>query len=765
MKTIHTALLTALLMAAISLFLPSGQTAAAETVDVVFEKGTSLRALASEHLGNPDEWRAILHFNDLDHPSAIRPGMRLSIPVGIYNRMIKALRKAGDTARRANMEGASILAGDEIDKAEKSLDRAMDQKKAGDLDAALAAAEEALRWAETALSTTKAKKIRSVSAILARKQGTVQSRKPREPVWTAAVVKQDLVEQERLRTLAASRAGVLFVDGSEIRMDENSLAVIGEMKENIIKHSLTVDVVVLKGDILAQLSSLSGRKRFSVAAPGVTTQVRSTRFRTLRDAAQATRIANYNGEIDVAAMARQVTIRKDEGTKVEKGSPPTPPRKLLPPPTVIAPLADQVFFTPTVRFQWRPIEKARLYVLEISADRSFASPIHIAQTESDAYEWRSDRKGIYYFRIHAIDDDRFPGPFSEPAAFFVNIDTTPPYLTVRTPEEGAAPTDCDSGAVRVRGTVETTATVEINGAPVRTDAAGGFDHPLSLSPGANTITVTAADPAGNRTTVVREATCRTGERLVVLETPQTMTVNVNRITLKGTLQPNVGMEIDGQPLTAPQRFAHMLTLPEGDHTVTVKATAKGGAVETLPVHIKVDTTPPEILPDPFPSMTRKDEIRISGRLSEPAGLTVGNRPVETDGPRFGTTLTLTEGDNRFTLTAVDAAGNRAVKPIRILRDAEPPDIRRIDLSPDRVDGAEILACRVEAEDDGAGLARTGQFSIAVGAEGRTFNGVLTLHRSGNVFEGRLFIPPGVRGAARIASVEIQDRLGNAAVGP
>ncbi len=163
--------------------------------------------------------------------------------------------------------------------ASEHLGNPMDRKKAGDLDAALTATEEALRWAETALSTTRAKKIRSVSATLARKQGTVQSRKPREPVWTTAVVKQDLVEQERLRTLAASRVGVLFVDGSEIRLDENSLAVIGEMKENVVRHSLSVHVMVLKGDILAQLSSLSGRKRFSVAAPGVTTRVRSTRFR------------------------------------------------------------------------------------------------------------------------------------------------------------------------------------------------------------------------------------------------------------------------------------------------------------------------------------------------------------------------------------------------------------------------------------------------------------------------------------------------------
>lgn len=111
-------------MAQMSLLLFPGPSAAAETLDVVFEKGTSLRALASEHLGNPDEWRAILYFNDLDHPSALRPGIGLSIPAGLYNRVLGALRKAGDTTRRASMEGAGILAGDAIDKAGKSLARA-----------------------------------------------------------------------------------------------------------------------------------------------------------------------------------------------------------------------------------------------------------------------------------------------------------------------------------------------------------------------------------------------------------------------------------------------------------------------------------------------------------------------------------------------------------------------------------------------------------------------------------------------------------------
>lgn len=736
-------------------------------VSIVFQDKTDLRVLAAEFMGHPDEWQTILFFNGLKHPSDLRPGMKLFIPVDLHHDVLAAIDQADKTARTATGEGAGILARETIDEAEAALSQARDLKKKGDLKSAMASAKLALQKAEAALSVTKAKKFRSVSAILSRKTGTVQSRKPKEPVWKDARLKQELVEQERLRTLAASRAGVLFVDGSEIRMDENSLAVIGEMKENLVRQSLSVDVLVIKGDILTQLSSLSGQKQFSVEAPGVKTDVRSMRFRTTRDAAQATRIANYDGEIDVTAQQQRVTIKKDEGTKVEKGRAPSPPRKLPPPPDIVAPLKGQVFFSQTVTFKWQPVEKALSYVLEISDKRSFATLIHTVKTSDTHYEWQAETKGLYYYRIFTIDQDRFAGPHSKPTTFLINIDVTPPYLVVHSPEDGQILTDCEC---RVRGVAETYARLAVNGVAIQSDENGAFDHPISLTPGQQTIIVTAQDQAGNQTTVARSATCAAGKDLISLETPHTLVVNVDRVALEGTLGPNARLEINGESLSAtPHRFVHTLELSEGEHVVTVKATSEGGAVQTVPVRVVVDTTPPEIQLKDFPSVARKNSIQMSGRLSEPARLTLAppnaaSVTIDVDKDlSFDLPLDLTEGDNVFSMTATDAAGNRTDRSFQILMDTTPPDIQKVTIFPEKVESGDLFSCRVLATDKGVGLAGTGRFTVSIGYSDATpeiFRGVLTLDRAANELEGIIFIPPGVSGPVSIVKIEIQDRLGN-----
>ncbi len=317
---------------------------AEKRVETVFQEDSSLRSLAQEYLGNPDEWELILFYNGFQHPEQLKPGIRLHIPVSLYHRTMEILADAVETSQKANMEGAGVLAKGSIAKAEDLYKQAMYLKKKGELAAAETKASESLQWAEKALAEAGEKKIRSVSALLARKQGNVQSRRPEEPVWSDANTEQELTEKERLRTLAKSAADILFTDDSMIRMAENSLAVIGEMKENRIRRSFSAGIVVLEGDVLAHISSLGSRKDIRVTTPGVKTEVRSKKFRTSRDRRQVTRIANYDGEIDVEANRRRVRVKKNEGTQVEYGKGPESPRKLLPPPQILSPAPGQTFY-------------------------------------------------------------------------------------------------------------------------------------------------------------------------------------------------------------------------------------------------------------------------------------------------------------------------------------------------------------------------------------------------------------------------------------
>ncbi len=732
-----------------------------DNVEVIFTQDVSLRALAEKYLGNPNEWEVILYYNGFKHLADLQPDTRLTIPAGLFKRSMTSLKQAGETTRLANMEGAGVLAKESIDASTRLQTRAMNLKKQGKLKAAQKAALEALQWAEKALSEAKAKKTQSVSAVLAQKEGTVQNRKPQQPVWIDAVIDQELVEQERVRTLSASRAGILFIDESRVYLNENSLAVIGEMKENVIKRTFKVGVVVLQGDVLAHLSSLDGQKDFSITAPGIETHVRSKKFRTTRDTRQVTRIANYDGEIDVEASTHKVTIQKDEGTKIEYGKKPETARKLLPPPVVIIPLASQIFFSATIRFEWEKLAGARLYTLEISAKRDFSTVLKRLRLNTTSYEWQAPRKGLYYYRLYTIDTENFSGPFSDPVDFYIDLDESPPYLTVFSPAEGEV---ILSREAVVQGTVEKNTTLTINTVAVESDERGMFKHPIGLEPGEQIITVTATDPAGNRTSIQRNVICNLEEQLIALDMPNYMTLNMSQVTLKGTIKPLTRIEINAEPVDLPPRFAHIVTLPEGDHTITIKAISPQGNIQTLPVMITVDLTAPEISPDDVPAYTRQPELSLSGQVSEAVTLTVNGGVVPVKERRFDFPAALQEGENIFALAVADTAGNTSTKKIRILRDTTPPEIGRYRFSSPRVKGGDIISCQISARDSGVGLARTGSFTISIAPGNTVFHGILTLNRRKEIFEGSIFVPPEIQGTVEMQHLQIQDRLGNEAIG-
>ncbi|WP_442975447.1 hypothetical protein, partial [Salmonella enterica] len=69
--------------------------------------------------------------------------------------------------------------------------------------------------------------------------------------------------------------------------------------------------------------------------------------------------------------------------------------------------------------------------------------------------------------------------------------------------------------------------------------------------------------------------------------------------------------------------------------------------------------------------------RVIDALSSVTSVTInGNKIVPSPSGDFSTILPLTsEGENRFDLIAVDAAGNRAVVNMTVIRDTQPPDLK------------------------------------------------------------------------------------------
>jgi hypothetical protein len=730
--------------------------ASAADMHVTLKKNESLRQVSQRLLGDEDAWKLILRYNGIQDPDAVSAGTSLRVPVALYTELCRRLQQAETVISEANNQGAALLAEKEIAKAGRLRDYALALRKEARLQEAAEQAALAETTAMAALEKAKKAQTHSTEAWLASKAGRVQNRPPAASRWQETELQQKLKEREKIRTLAASRCIIEFSDQSEISLDEHALVVIGAMKKNIIRSSYSNDVSMIEGDITVHLASLSAQKKFRAGLPGITTEIRSRHFLTSRDEKNITRIANYDGEIDIKAQGAQVTVKKNQATKVVPGYRPTAPKELLPPPTVLTPQPEQKLYTPEFVFTWKPVAHAGQYRLEISRTSDFRELLLTENVGDQQFHWQVSGSGIYFFRIKTIDQDGCPGPYSEPAYFFVDLDDKLPFLVLHVPEKDITVTE---KKLEVRGEAEQDAQLRINGQEVRADATGHFRSMLSLNQGNNIIKVEAVDAAGNSSTVERTVIVRKKGRLLRLDNAEQLISKTKEVAISGRLLPDVRLLINKKPVQAVGAFTHLLLLDEGEHAVALEATGPKGQRETIRLRVLVDLHPPEIHINDIERMTAASQITLNGTLSEEAAVTLNGKELTLAGRQLETSVPLVEGRNELVLLARDTAGNRAVWRKSILRDTQPPKVLDSKLTPAHTKGGEVVRLAARIEDTGVGTAQSGSFTL--GVNGKSFKGILksTGEKPYN-FTGSVFVRPGIAGPVEVQEIIIQDMLGN-----
>lgn len=734
-----------------------------DVVTVTLKGDETLRSLAIKYFGEPNDWEVILFYNGYQSPSEVEIGSSLKIPVGLYRRVTTGIVAALEKISRANSEGAGILAKELVVAAVAAQKSAVELKKAGQLDEALAKAQHAVRDAQQAIEETKAKRIRSVSAILSGKRGKVQSRRQKQTIWYDADRNQDLIEKEHIRTLSGASGEISFVDGSKLNLGANALAVIEAMKQDLIINSNQSSVVVMQGDIMAYLASQSKKNNVNVSVPGVETDIRSRKFRASRDENNVSRFANYDGEIDVSAGGKTVTIQKDEGTSIQPGKAPEEARKLLPAPEITSPSSKARIFSTLIELQWKSVQGAVRYQLQLSDKRGFSTVADELSLTKNGYTWKAPQTGVYYARVAAIDGEGFIGPYSDLREFYVDEDKTPPYLLVESPGEND---NLYAGQCPVEGVVEKLAMLTINGAKISVPADGNFREKVDLQPGRNQITVVATDPAGNVSRVRRTVYYSADDKLIYLDiTEERVYTNSTEFAITGEAKPGTRIRIDGQPVNLSEnQLDHVVALKDGENVVQIEGTSTKGTTQTVSLKITLDRDPPQFTFDDIPSFTGEQSLVVSGRLSERGIIKSDNREIEVNDRDFRISVDLEEGDNYLDLIAVDNAGNQTETEIEIFRDTRSPRVKTVQLMPENVSAGGLVQLRVQAEDDGVGLARNGHFVVSIPTANQTFNGVLSLSGRGS-YQGNIVVPPGVQGRLKVDEVRIQDYLGNEVVYP
>lgn len=739
---------------------------------VTVKEGQTIRELAQEYLHDPDLWQEILKSNNLKSPTDIKPGMTLIIPSDAVTISADRLRDAQSAIQKATDAGAKVFMPELIAAAIANYDLAVDKRKNGDWENSINLADNARTAAEEALRETLAKRNTTADALLSDRKGEVEKRKPAETLWSDAPLQAILNESDRVRTLSKSYAEITFHDASRIRLNENSQAVIQSMRVDLLEKKRETSVSLVKGDAFAFLKTNQTKRKFDLEIPGVETKVNSNNFWVQKDE-QLTKIANYEGEIEVTSQGSTVLIGENQGSLVAANQKPSQPKVLLAAPVLVSPINNAALYTNQIALNWTSVPGAVGYWLELASDPSFQKIVLSEKNlSSNQLKHTFDASGVYYWRVAAVDADGLPGPGSAAGFFNVQFSGKAPFLLVTAPKEQEI---FKNQAVTVRGKTEANIQLTLNGEPVSFLPDGSFEVSSDLNPGKNELTFEARNLAGIVSKITRTVTYDADAAVPIVydatlrqSQPKHFVVQNPEFTLRGTTRPSAAVVLNaGSSSPAGKTFsdAHgrfQFTIrnltKKSDFTISVITVSGYAAADTISV--EVDDEPPSIRLQPdLPEATNSSKLQIQGSVIGATRLELNGQTVELDAGQFATEVPLVPGRNILKLTAADFAGNRAVLEEAVTYDNAPPELLTHQVIEDpRPGSGERLIQIVATARDGSALKRTARFTLQLGKD--TIFGYLIHNKVSRQYQGlvKAAVPPGV--TAKLAALALADYLGN-----
>ena len=353
-----------------------------------------------------------------------------------------------------------------------------------------------------------------------------------------------------------------------------------------------------------------------------------------------------------------------------------------------------------------------------------------------------------------------------PSLRLVVHDTLAPVLVVAAPADGLVTA---AAGVTVSGTASDTSglsSVTVNGTPVSVSADGSFSQPVSLSGGVNTITVRAADNAGNVTVETRTVTRATAGPVLDITSPaEGALVQTASLTVSGTVSdkvsPVAGVTVNGAAAAVSGgTWTVTAALGEGRNILTVVAVNQVGLSTAVTRSVFVDSIPPALTVT-VPAgdlITNQPQLTVTGAVSDSGTgvdrVTVNGQAVEVAGGAFSLALTLSEGSNTITVSASDRAGHVTTAVRSVLLDTVQPVLTLV--SPPEGYISENRPEVVFAVSDEAGGSGLAPDTVKVYLDS-------VLQTAGAAVSGGeiRFTPPSVLAdGAHIVTVTVEDQAGN-----
>jgi hypothetical protein len=265
----------------------------------------------------------------------------------------------------------------------------------------------------------------------------------------------------------------------------------------------------------------------------------------------------------------------------------------------------------------------------------------------------------------------------------VNLDKTPPLLTITSPSEGAV---VNTSTTILQGTVSDAlsgvATVKC-GSSLATLSGSTFTCTRPLAQGTNSIQVQAVDTAGNTIALTRSVAFVKPPQIKIMSPVNAALFNQSPVNVTGSVvDPAAHVTVNG--IAAPvsgNNFLATVPVQEGISTITAVVTNADGSTDTASVQINLDTTPPHVaIYAPLDgSVTQDTSATVTGLVNDivvgtvnpqQATVKVNGVAAQVFNRSFSIAgIPLVVGPNVIHATAVDAAGNEATATTTIVRQA------------------------------------------------------------------------------------------------
>lgn len=253
----------------------------------------------------------------------------------------------------------------------------------------------------------------------------------------------------------------------------------------------------------------------------------------------------------------------------------------------------------------------------------------------------------------------------------IYYDDIPPFINITYPPDGLLTNSSD---INILGTTEPDAILTVNGKTMENDY-GNINCTVQLHEGFNQLTIRAADQNGNFEQASRNVTSMTRLPVIILDEPINGTItNISSIKVTGWTDGS-RLEINRVPveLNPSGNFTYNYSFQgEGVTTITLRAWDIANNTNYVRVKVTYDATPPDIeITSPVDdTLTNQSATTIIGSVHGASILELDGLRVNISGDEsFSCDVSLFEGQNTFTFTAWDEAGNSCLTILTIIKDS------------------------------------------------------------------------------------------------